>query len=423
MQLIHQRPGGQPVQPETSEPWQGLLGHDERGDAEALIREARRRARRRRLILGSVLVLLASGLTAGLLRATRPTRPSSVANTATPKSPGLTINPLHFARSFLPQQVVTAAGRLWVVGSDGPGQQSCAIEEIAPRTLRAHTYPIPACTPYVAVGNGQIYLAGDVPDGVFGDAFHLEIFDPTTHTATLMAPVITTTVGSEQAHMAMAFGDGWLWVAPWGNQVLQVSPSTGSVVQTITGAPDSNSGHGTVVANSGGVWLAEGPSSPGDLYRIAPGSSAASKVYVGPPSSSLLWLSTIGDVTWTEVGRYKGDALVTTSLAAFNSSGQKILQTGPERLGDVAVVGSGDRLWSVGTGYSCNDPQRLWAIGASTGKATAITTLRTPIEACLTESPNVSQLAVVDGSVFVLEATGTEAPASILYRVRTARRL
>jgi hypothetical protein len=323
-----------------------------------------------------------------------------------------------FPGPFVPEQVVSVGGSVWVLGISGQNTpESCSIEEIDPITLQGHIYPISVCGYYMAVGNGLIYIAGDV-SAINNDEFHLEIFNPATKHSTVMNPVMITTEGSGRAHMDMAYGAESIWMSYWGSELVQVSPSTGAVLRSITNAPPSEGGHGTIVANGGGLWIAEGTSSAAAIYRLAADSQTLSTIYTGPAHSSVLWISSIGSTVWADVASGSdGHPVISTRLVAFDLSGRPILEGPNEPFGDVPLVGSKDGLWSIGSGALCTAPQSLWRVDPATGKSTDITALRTPIEPCLTENPTTSQITVANGSVFVLEATGTTRPAAVLYRV------
>ncbi len=315
---------------------------------------------------------------------------------------------------------MSVGGSVWVLGISGQPTRppSCSIEEIDPVTLQNHIYPLAVCGYYVALGNGLIYIAGDV-SAINNDEFHLEIFNPETKRSIVMNPVMITTQGSGRAHMDMTYGAGSIWMTYWGSELVQISPSSGAVLNKITNAPQSEGGHGTIVANRGGLWIAEGVSSTGTIYRLAAHSQTLSTIYTGPAHSSVLWLSSIGPTVWADVASGSdGHPVLSTRLIAFDLSGKQILEGPNEPFGDVPLVGSKDGLWSIGSGALCSGPQRLWRVDPSTAGSTDVTTLRTPIEPCLTESPTTSQITFASRSVFVLEATGTTRPAAVLYRIQ-----
>ena len=278
----------------------------------------------------------------------------------------------------------------------------------------------------VAVGKAHLYLTAVTYVKGTSDSKQIRLvrFDTTTGHATAMRPVDATVYGSEIAHTTMTYGNGSLWLYGSANtqgsrgvDVVQISPTTGAVIRTIIGVPDIGGTQPAIAANEGGLWLGGGAGGPPNLDWLAPGSRTLSAVYTAPSPGSILWLSAIGNKVWAVVATYKNNGqVILIRLIAFDASGKVVVKSPPEQLGDGPLVGSGDRLWTVGVGSNCKEPQRLWAVDSSTGKSVGNTTLHSPIEPCLTEN-NGSQLAVVGRSVFVLDATGAAAPASVLFRI------
>jgi hypothetical protein len=390
--------------------------------ARVLFEEARRR-RRRRYVVSAVSVLVLVGLVVGTLVAigVGGRTPAASKTTTEHGAAGPRIRSLTFAGSFAPEQLVSEGGKIWLIGSIGSSEdQSCAIEEVDPVSLRTETFPIPACGSYVAVGEGRIFLA----DGVFTGAtdvtaFHIESFDTVRGTAVVMAPIDISVTGTAYAHMAMTFAAGSLWLNPWSTGVLEISPSTGAVVHTVTGMPISGGGHPLIVGGGSGLWLAGGEASPATIYRLDPGSGTPVVFAKGPNKSSILWLSAVGDRLWAEVGTDEdGGRAVVTRMEAFTSSGRKVVETSPEEVGDLPAVSTGGQLWSSGVGTRCNGPQRLWRIDSRTGRSVVTATLRSPVAPCLFEGDG-AELAAAGQSVFVLDPTGDPAAGGVLYRIRS----
>lgn len=333
----------------------------------------------------------------------------------------LSIRSVSFPGPFVPLQIVSADGKAWVEGTNTANyRDGCSLEEIDPTTLHSTAVPLPACGDYITTGGGLIYLAADLPFGNDSDRFHLEVFDPATRRADLLAPVITTSMGSDRAHMDMAYQDGWIWLSEYGSSLWKISAGTGRVVSTITDAPPSVGGHGILVGAQGGLWLTPGPSSRAAIYRIASGSTAVTSIYTGPRDSSVLWLAAMGGKVWAAVASHGSNGqVIDTSLRAFSLSGRPTLSTGSEEFGDIPFVGATGRAWSIGGGPECTSPQRLWFVNPTTGRSSSIATLVTPIEPCLTENPTGSQTALAGSTLLVLEATGATSPPAVLYSIRT----
>ena len=116
--------------------------------------------------------------------------------------------------SFAAQEVVAAAGKVWVPGQHGgefrhrlrPGRGYAGDHDVDPRSPAA-------CASYVTTGDGRIYLVAT--QGLAAAnvrAYHVEVFDPATHVAQVLSPVVLSNVGSAIAHMGFTYGDGALWL-------------------------------------------------------------------------------------------------------------------------------------------------------------------------------------------------------------------
>jgi hypothetical protein len=395
--------------------------------AEALIKEARRRARRRHAIVISVVLLLVAGLVTLLL----PTAGSKVPNGAkraatSPRIParGLRISTVRFPGPFVPQQVVSEGGRIWLLGSTNPSRYTdCALEEVNPSTLTAETFPLPQCADDIAPGNGQLFLLTDtfVPGTAATRELRIEVFDTSRHRATVLAPVDLTMIGSAIAHQALAYGDGVLWLyghnGTGGTTVVQISPSTGAVLASTSAVPVIGGVFPSVVANAGGLWLAGGPAGSPYIELIRPGATTPTEIDVGPSSqTSIPWLAGIGNLLWADVEAVGGGPTPTVAfhLLAFDTSGKQTISSPVEQTGYFPVVPtSNSELWTVRA--TCNGPQELVAVSGRTGVSHVATNLKSPINPCL-YGANGSQLASVGRSVFVLDPTDAGG-SSVLFRV------
>jgi hypothetical protein len=175
-------------------------GDTAEAEARALFEEARRR-RRRRYAWGAVTILLAAtGLTAGVLLTTDSggiVAPTSVGTRGLAGVNRHSVRTVTFGGSFLPRQVLTASGKVWVVGSTHPGGSECAIEEVDPTSLHTRSFPLPACGLYFAVGSGRIFMAVDTfTSATDNNAFHIESFVTATHRAVVLNPVDIATTGT-----------------------------------------------------------------------------------------------------------------------------------------------------------------------------------------------------------------------------------
>jgi hypothetical protein len=395
-------------------------------DAEALIREARRRARRRHALVLSVVLLLIAGVIGAALSAAGPKAPNVAKRPATSSRigpGGLRTRALRFPGPFVPQQVVAEGGRIWLLGSTNPQRYTdCAIEEVNPSSLSTRMFPLPQCADDIAAGNGQIFLLTDtfIPQTAATRELRIEVFDTSSHSARVLAPVDLTMIGSAIAHQALAYGNGSLWLyghtSSGGTEVVQISPSTGAVLESTSAVPMIGGVFPSVVANAGGLWLAGGPAGSPTIELIRPGSTTPTQINVGPASqTSIPWIAGIGNQVWAEVENLQDGPTTTVKLqlVAFDTSGKETVSS-PLGTGYFPVVPtSNSELWTVGA--TCNGPQELVEVSEHTGVSRIATSLKSPINPCL-YGANGSQLASVGRSVFVLDPTQASG-GSVLFRV------
>jgi len=389
---------------------------------EALIREARRRQRRRRLTVVVVVVVVAgsavavlSGIagTGGVPAARRPARrlPDRVQVPTVP-----------LGASLDPTQVVASGGAVWLTGGRSAPGGRCSLERLDPVTLHRQVLPAPGCASYVAATARSVDAAVIRSVPVDGWQFRLEQVAPGSGRATVDPAVLTTTEGTGYAHMGMAAAGGSVWLAPWG-RVLQISPATGEVVRTVDGVAPGAGGHPALAADAGGLWVGGGPGdTTGTVWHVPAGGGQVTEVQAGPRGrSGVLWLSSADGRVWADVATYRqrdGESdgrILSTRLVALDRSGRRVLEGPPEVTGDLPPVALDGALWTVGSGSSCRGPQHLYRIDPATGRSRSVRTLATPVEPCLAVSPDVSQLAVAAGRLFVLELGSTTA---VLYRIR-----
>lgn len=303
-------------------------------------------------------------------------------------------------------------GQVWLFGTE---HGRCGVERVDPTTLSARTFPSDQCGGnYATTGGGLIYfVAVRYVPGTNDEELHIETFDPASQHRRIMAPVVTTTVGSDIAHMAFTYGNGSLWLYPWGTTLLRVSSSSGRVVGQVAGVT-SGGGHAGLVSDPTATWMAEGPGGQ-RLFRIPPGAATASVVYRAPDPGSVLWVAAADGRIWADVATYSGPfgGEVTTRLMAFDPSGRKLVESPPEQLG-TSLVAAGGELWSVGVGTSCTGPERLWRIDRRTARSVAVATLASPAQPCLTVGS--TQLVNADGYVFAFDPAWGPYSA-VLYRI------
>jgi outer membrane protein assembly factor BamB len=281
-----------------------------------------------------------------------------------------------FSPNFTPAQILSESGEIWLIGSTSSlGQpQNCGIEEVDPTSLHHRTFPLSQCATYVAAGGGHIYLLGDTfVRATDTDEFHLESFDLSTGQSTVMAPVIVTTNGTGRAHMAMAYGDGWVWVYPWADEVLQVSPTTGAVDSVVHGVGASGSGHPFVTVIGSGAYFAGGTPT---ITHTDGSTGRVDTFYRAPRNGQVIWISGLSEGIWASVSTFNTRGVPTTDLYALDASGHPTLKVREQPHDNPPVVSAAGRVFSVGGG--CERPLQLWAVDVRTRRAAALTTLPLP---------------------------------------------
>ncbi len=344
------------------------------------------------------------------------------------ESPGPKLRAVHFPASFAPQQIAAAAGSLWVLGSASPSTfTDCSMMRLDPSTLRMQTYALPLCATGIASGNGRVYLLVDrvQPDTNTRD-YQIEVFDPATLSAQVLPPVVLQNVGSAVAHTDLSFGDGSLWLYGYAlggkTEVVQISPETGAVENTIGNAPQIGGVYPAVVANGAGAWLAGGPGGPAQLDWIHAGSGATTNLSLvsGGRTGSILWLSAVAGLVWAGVARYggaPGTTVVSTRLVALNGQGHVAVRSPWEAVGLYPVVATPDgHLWDVEFPARCPGRELLLEIDASAGVSRDAARLATPPTVCNDEEAG-SELAALGREVFVLLPTASA--GAVLYRATT----
>jgi len=309
--------------------------------------------------------------------------------------------------------MVADAGRGWVLGSV-PGTR-CALESVAPRTLRTRRFGLASCGLDLLAAGGDLYLAAEHPvAGSDSTQLRIERFDPATGRSVVLRPVDLTLHGSAVAHTALAFGHGSLWL--WGETgrggvLVAVSPATGRVQRTMRGVPAIGGAQPLLVATAGGLWLAGGPGATAVVDRLAWGAAAPSPVYRGPMDGSVLWLAPAAGALWAAVVTdVPGGGPATVHVVVLGPSGPTAERPDPE--GADPPTGTGPLLWALGpAGLSCTGPLRLLRIDAATGTAAVSATLPAPAGPCL-----VTTAVAAFGRTALALVGGAEGAPSVVTR-------
>jgi hypothetical protein len=339
-----------------------------------------------------------------------------------------TLRAVHFSGSFVPQQVTATAGSVWVLGSRSPSTfTACALERFDPSTLQARSYALPRCATDIASGEGRVYLlVNQVQPNTNTRDYQIEVFDPATLSAQVLPPVVLQNVGSAVAHTDLSYGEGSLWLYGYSlggkNEVVQISPGTGAVENTIGDAPAIGGVYPAVVATSAGEWLGGGPGGPAQLEWVQAATGATTNVTLvqGGRTGSILWLSAAGGRVWAGVAKYAGapgTTTVATRLVALDEQGHVAVRSPWEGVGLFPLVATPEgHLWDVEYPARCAGPVHLLEIDPSTGVSHQEAHLAAPPAVCNDEDAG-TQLAVIGRAVFVLLPTAMA--GGVLYRATT----
>jgi hypothetical protein len=369
----------------------------------------------------------ASALCLTAAAAVRPGGAESARTSSSVESVPPKVSALRFPGPFVPLQLAASSGRVWVLGTDAPRNDThCELEEITPDSMSTRMYPIPACASDIAAGAGRVYLV--TAEFVRGTAatqrLHIDVFDPRRGRARILSPVVMSVVGSSIAHTDFTYGDGSLWLYGYqmlaGPQVVRISPTTGKVTATIEPAPAVGGVYPDVAANDAGLWLAGGPGGPPGVEWVRPGTEVTTTPYPGPSHSSVLWLSAVGDVVWAGVEAYGTGPTpsVLTHLVALDHSGNVAVTSPSELTGEFPLLSTpGGGLWGLAYVGACDGPEELLQVDPATGSSHPAAKLKAPPEACDDEDGG-TQLVAVGRDVFALIPTDV-AGSAVLYRAAT----
>ena len=294
---------------------------------------------------------------------------SGAAGAATTGPP---LTALHYGGSFVPLQLIASAGRVWVVGSNDLGSFTrCQLQEITPSSMATSFFALPACPTDIAAIDGKVDMVAAAPEASGSThEMHLEVFDPATGQARLLAPVVMGIPGSGIAHTNFAAGDGLLWlygyqasVTAGSEEVVGISPQTGSVEVTIVDPPEIGGILPALAGNAAGRWFGGGPGARlawSGLRRPARRRSCTRGPPAAPSSGCRLW----GASVWAGVddGRLGRPTWWRSTGGAVSC-----WSTHHELIGDYPLVPAAGRLWSMAWAGSCGDPAELVELDAGTG--------------------------------------------------------
>ncbi len=409
--------------------------------ARALFEEARRRRRRRRgLVVGTVvLAALAAVLGVRLAgggrngsgggRASSKGHPAPAA--AADQSPtgarGSTAVVLPAGDWF--NEVTTVGHHLVLTGreaSTGAGAAAsstgrCVAASVNPRTLALGPLQRGVCDDPGLWGR-TVEMVTTYLRGSDDATIRVARVDPATGAVTT-GPVVMTYEPASDTGPVSIDGGGWLWIydvaSTDGPEVLQVSPSTGQVVDTVT-LPALY--RPVLAADDDGLWLGNsvgGNAMPRTLWHVAPG--ARSAVGAGPGGSQyVFWLDAAGDHLWAGIGppgnlaqtiwRFDGPAATVVFHAPDHGYDPVGGVVGDETQGLWAVVASPPITGRVvrspsgtWTAPGQNERQDVVRIAPDTGAEKVVATLkRLPVLEAETGTVT-GQSTVLGGSLYILQ--------------------
>lgn len=393
-----------------------------------------RRGRHRRgrtlvLVGAAVVVFIAAGVLALVYGPRSANNGPGTPTTHHPKrTPSTVVGRLRsttFTGAFQPSEIVSAAGRLWLIDeralSSGTG--TCSAGALDPASLTVHPFPLASCGFNAVAGGGHLYLETETGQPGTNDwLVHIESVSLAQPSSVVLAPVDVTVVGSEIAHTQLAYANGHLWLDAYssdrGQTVVEIAPASGVVVGTFTGVPPGGGVEPLLTAGPGGVWAAGGAggsTSPAVVNGVGTGA-----VHVLPPvvasneNGTIEWMAPVGALMWLDVATFTpSQGLRQTQmeerLVEMDSAGTVVRRSGVEALGS-SLVTVGGNLYSVGDADSCA-VVHVYRVDPASLHAAVVATLRPPGASCLGGSER--PVAAVGGSLYVLNPTSS---GSVLYR-------
>lgn len=390
---------------------------DERADLGALIKEARGHRRRRRLIVGVTLLVLAGMATTGIVasragggrhRGSGPDRngpeakPKLLPATGQQKSPGAALPP-----SALFNQISVTSSGLLLTGvtpaSADAVDPTCVAAPVDPRTLAVGTIAQGSCHDPLLFGETVEVVNTPIPGSNKAD-LSIAHGDPATGQVT-EGPVVMTYGSFSDTRPVTASGGPWLWVydveTTAGPELLQVSTQSGAVVEVV---PMPKLYRPLLAADDGGVWVAnslDGSPAPALSY-VAAGSSGPTTV-IPDTTTPVCWLVAAGTTAWLGAGTARGGCTAQTIEKYADGVTSPVFSRPGTGSVPFTVVGDAtDGLWSVPWPPTVAGQQQVIHIDPSTGAESVAATL--PVVPGLGGKGLVQGQAVFfDGSLYLLE--------------------
>ena len=390
----------------------------ERPDSDALIKEARQLRRRRYLIVGVVLVVIAGGSGVGFALSqgggrrnigsgrshTVPAEPKAIPPTSAPRYPEAVLP----SSALITQISVTPKGLLLTgetrasFGNRNP--TTCVAAPIDPRTLALGKLEIGKCNDPLLSG---LTVAAVTMQSPHSNNAAISINTANVATGRVHdGPPIATYGLSSDTHPVFASGTRWIWIyevaTTAGPELLQVSADSGAVVDTV---PMPALYRPLLAADGGGVWVANsiGGSPASALSYVAAGASAP-RVVVAATDLPICWLVASGTSAW--VGAGVDRACAQEDVERFTDDSTVPVFTAAEGVTPPASTVIGDEangLWTMQ--WVSPTREEIIHIDPDTGSESVVGTLpsaRLPSYET-DEGLNPGQSAYFNGSLYLLE--------------------
>jgi hypothetical protein len=296
----------------------GQLGSHDPVSRSELEHRVRRVRRRRRAWLGGIASLAAVVMVVSIVairgrnqpRQVRVVSPTTVTTSPTARSS------VSLPSRYLFNQISVTNGALSLTGEFADTTAStppCASTFVDPKTLQLRQVREASCNDPTNYGQTIGIVNQHVPNSNNATIRVARIDAHTGHVSE--GPVVMVYSFGSTSRPVSVTGGGWLWVfdaaATKGPELLQISASSGNVVNTVTMPPIYRP---ILAANDDGLWL--GPSitggGPAALYYVASRSHTATVVVPGMiPSAatkrgsitqSVCWLLGDGHALWSGIG-------------------------------------------------------------------------------------------------------------------------
>ena len=223
----------------------------EPSDAEALFREAKRRERRRRLLIGTAILLVAAtaaGIGLGVSGSSGGDHARIVHAATNPPTPVVSLKTgvtmLNLTKSDKYSDITTVGGRILLYGvttGDLPeASQTCSSAIVNPSTLKLSDLRSGSCADPSLQGESVVPIlsaAKTIPGGGV-ISYAIRVAHVTTSAPGYrLGPVVMTFPEGSTSNPDWIYGDGSLWLydasSSGGHDLIRISESTGDVVQQL----------------------------------------------------------------------------------------------------------------------------------------------------------------------------------------------